>query len=53
VNHPLRAQEGIWVTPHIAGVARAPALAAEFVENWKRYHAGRPLQNVVDRERGY
>lgn len=50
---PLRAASGVWITPHVAGIATPDALAAEFVENWNRWRAGSPLQHRVDRSRGY
>lgn len=52
-SHPLRAAKGVWVTPHVAGIGTARPLADDFAENWRRYRAGLPLRNVVDRTRGY
>jgi phosphoglycerate dehydrogenase-like enzyme len=52
-SHPLRAAKGVWVTPHIAGIGTPRPLAEDFAENWRRYRAGLPLRNVVDRSRGY
>jgi phosphoglycerate dehydrogenase-like enzyme len=60
-DEPLPADHAFWrmpnviLTPHISGISpryedRAAAL---FVENLKRYVAGDPLLNVIDRERGY
>jgi len=51
--HPLRDTPGVWITPHIAGIGTSEPLAAEFAANWRRYQNGVPLQNRVDRERGY
>ena len=47
--------ENVIITPHISGAfdgmfERATAL---FLENLKRYRAGKELFNVVDRQRGY
>lgn len=52
-DHPFRGLDEIWVTPHVAGIGTVEALAKEFAENWKRWREGKPLRNVVDRERGY
>jgi len=52
-GHPLRSAPGVWVTPHVAGIGTAEPLAAEFAANWLRYRDGAPLQNRVDRTRGY
>lgn len=51
--HPLRGKNSVWITPHVAGVSTIPAMAKDFAENWKRYRAGAPLRNLVDRARGY
>jgi phosphoglycerate dehydrogenase-like enzyme len=52
-DHPFRGLDEIWITPHVAGVGTVEALAKEFAENWKRWKVGKPLRNVVSRERGY
>jgi len=52
-DHPLRGRDDVWITPHIAGVSTIPPLARDFAENWRRFRAGEPLQNRVDRARGY
>lgn len=52
-SHPLRGVEPIWITPHVSGIGTARPLAAEFAENWRRFGAGLPLRNSVDRARGY
>jgi len=52
-DHPFRAREDVWITPHLAGVSTIPPLARDFAENWRRLRAGEPLQNRVDRARGY
>jgi len=53
VNSPLWSHPRILCTPHIAAEPRAEVAAAQFVENLRRARAGLPLQNVVDRTRGY
>ena len=54
-DHPLWEMPGVIVSPHMSGDFQGwPAvISALFVENFKRWHAGRPLLNVVDKERGY
>jgi len=52
-DHPFRGRDDVWVTPHVAGVGTTQPLARDFAENWRRYRAGEPLQNPVDRARGY
>jgi hypothetical protein len=37
----------------VAGIETVEALAKELAQNWKRWREGKPLRNVVDRERGY
>jgi glyoxylate/hydroxypyruvate reductase A len=43
----------IYVTPHIACRSRAHQLLPALLDNMARARAGRPLCNVVERERGY
>jgi phosphoglycerate dehydrogenase-like enzyme len=52
-DNPLRGRDDVWITPHLAGVSTAEPLARDFAENWRRFHAGEPLRNLVDRTRGY
>lgn len=60
-TEPLPADHAYWrhpsvlVTPHVSGVStqhwrRALDL---FEDNWRRWHAGGPLRNVVDLDAGY
>jgi phosphoglycerate dehydrogenase-like enzyme len=54
-GHPLWKFPNVLITPHIAGRsdgenARYEAL---YTENLKRFAAGEPLLNVVDKEKGY
>jgi len=50
---PFRGREDVWITPHVAGIGTIEPLARDFAENWKRFQAGEPLRNAVDRARGY
>jgi phosphoglycerate dehydrogenase-like enzyme len=60
-TEPLPSEHAYWqhrdvlVTPHVSGVStqhwrRALDL---FEDNWRRWHAGEPLRNVVDLDAGY
>lgn len=54
-DHPLWKLPNVVITPHVAAVAelteeRASAL---FRENLRRFDAGEPLLNVVDKQAGY
>ncbi len=56
-DSPLWDCPGAVITPHISGIDR-DRLAADIVfdiysENLRRYFAGRPLHNIIDRKRGY
>ncbi len=52
---PLWELEGVVVSPHMSGdtVGWRDELAAQFVELYELWEAGRPLENVVDKRRGY
>lgn len=52
---PLWALPNVMISPHISGIGpRYDDLATDvFAENLRRYIAGEPLLNVVDRSRGY
>ena len=52
-DSPWWSRENVFVTPHLAGVTETGALADEFGDNLRRYLAGEPLHQVVDRVRGY
>ena len=54
-DHPLWTMPGVLITPHVAGVG--PYLQERrtelFVENCRRFNAGQPLLNVVDKANWY
>ncbi|MFF8977470.1 D-2-hydroxyacid dehydrogenase [Streptomyces cellulosae] len=52
---PLWELEGVVVSPHMSGdtIGWRDELAAQFVELYELWEAGRPLVNVVDKRRGY
>jgi len=54
-EHPFWSTEGITVLPHIGGHAagRDTVVAGIFADNMRRYLAGEPLNELVDRSRGY
>ena len=54
-EHPFWRTPGISVLPHIGGLhpTRDRRVAELFTENARRYLAGEPLKEVVDRARGY
>ncbi|MBC2905007.1 D-2-hydroxyacid dehydrogenase [Streptomyces cupreus] len=54
-DSPLWGLPGLIVSPHMSGdtVGWRDELAAQFVELYERWEAGRTLPNVVDKQRGY
>ena len=54
-DSPLWGVPGLLVSPHMSGdtVGWRDELGAQFVELFERWAAGRPLWNVVDKQRGY
>ncbi|MER6953959.1 MULTISPECIES: D-2-hydroxyacid dehydrogenase [unclassified Streptomyces] len=54
-DSPLWQVPGLLISPHMSGdtVGWRDELGAQFVELFERWAAGRPLKNVVDKQRGY
>jgi phosphoglycerate dehydrogenase-like enzyme len=54
-QHPLWRFENVVVTPHIAGRSDRDAerMAGTIKENLQRFVQGKPLINVVDKQKGY
>jgi glyoxylate/hydroxypyruvate reductase len=54
-EHAFWTTDGIVVLPHVGGLhpTRDDIVAELFVDNLKRFAAGQPLREVVDRARGY
>jgi phosphoglycerate dehydrogenase-like enzyme len=54
-DHPLWSAPNVWITPHICW--SSPRMRERvldiFVENLRRYRAGEPLLNLVDKDEGY
>lgn len=51
--HPFWTAPNLYLTPHVAAVTPAAALAELFLDNLSRYQAGEPLAHEVDAARGY
>jgi glyoxylate/hydroxypyruvate reductase A len=52
-DHPFWRHERIVVTPHVAAATNPGTAALVVADNIRRLREGRPLLNVVDRERKY
>jgi glyoxylate/hydroxypyruvate reductase len=52
-DSPLWSMENVIVTPHMSGPDDVPVNAARFLENYRRFQAGQPLEGQIDFERGY
>lgn len=54
-SHPLWALDNVLISPHSADHAADSHERAMrfFIENWRRFESGQPLQNVVDKSAGY
>jgi len=52
-SSPLWTAPNLSVTAHIAAISHPLLIVPIFVENWRRYVAGRPLLNVIDFAAGY
>jgi glyoxylate/hydroxypyruvate reductase len=52
-DSPLWTLENVVVTPHLSGPDDVPINAQRFLENYRRFKAGQPLEGVVDLERDY
>lgn len=52
-EHPFWNTPNLYLTPHVAAVTPAAALAELFLDNLARFEAGQPLAHRVDAERGY
>jgi phosphoglycerate dehydrogenase-like enzyme len=54
-KHPLYAVDNVIVSPHVSGFLPSydDRCSELFAENLRRYAAGAPLLNLVDRTRGY
>lgn len=52
-DHPYWTEPGVIVTPHVSGPSVPADVAQYFMTNYRRLLSGKPLQGVIDRDRGY
>lgn len=52
-RHPFWRTKNLFITFHTAAPSFPAEIARVFIENYRRYIAGAPLEHVVDFERGY
>jgi phosphoglycerate dehydrogenase-like enzyme len=54
-DSPLWTMENVLVSPHMSGdfIGWRNTLVEVFADNFERWHTGRPLRNVVDKQLGY
>ena len=52
-DSPLWALDNCFITPHIAAISNPKTGVRDFSQVVNEHRAGKPLINVVDRDRGY
>jgi phosphoglycerate dehydrogenase-like enzyme len=54
-DHVLWKMPNVIITPHVSGQSPGTRFRTRqlFIENMKRFSAGEPLMNVVDKKAGY
>lgn len=52
-RHPFWNRDNIMITPHVCSLTPPEEVAEQIVENYKRALSGMPLNNTVDRNKGY
>lgn len=52
-DSPLWTEPRAWITPHVAAPSEPDRIAEEFVHNYRRFADGLPLEQQVQRGRGY
>lgn len=54
-DSPLWSMENVLISPHMSGdfIGWRNTLVEVFADNFERWHTGRPLRNVVDKQLGY
>ena len=52
-DDPLFRHPRVLVTPHIASTTHPDSAARQVIAGIKRHRAGLPLDNSIDRDRGY
>ena len=53
VDSPLWHNANTFITPHVAALSFAPDIVDIFLDNYRRFRAGKPLRHRVDFARGY
>ncbi|MGB5661727.1 2-hydroxyacid dehydrogenase [Eudoraea sp.] len=53
VEHPFWTHPKIHITPHVASVSDIESVIPQLLENYGRLKEGLPLNNAVNREKGY
>lgn len=54
-EHPLWELSNVMISAHMAGdfIGWREALSEQFIENFQRWQSDQPLENIVDKQRGY
>jgi phosphoglycerate dehydrogenase-like enzyme len=61
-TEPLASDSRLWqvpgmlIVPHVSPVSPGrfwPRQLELFLDNWRRYQAGQPMRNLVDKQAGY
>ena len=52
-EHPFWKHPKIQVSPHVASVTNPTSATAQIADNYHRMKAGKPLKNVIQKEKGY
>jgi glyoxylate/hydroxypyruvate reductase len=52
-DSPLWTHPAVTITPHNAAISEANAICARIADQIRRFEAGEPLDNLVDRDLGY
>jgi len=52
-DHPVWSHPKVMITPHIASITNPGAAAPQIVANYRAMREGQPLQNVINRAKGY
>jgi phosphoglycerate dehydrogenase-like enzyme len=52
-DHPFWRLDNVWLTQHTAAISRPAEIAGIFIDNYQRYHQHLPLENIINRSKGY
>lgn len=53
IEHPFWAHPKIHITPHVASVSDIESVIPQLLDNYRRLISGLPLNNTVNRKKGY